>query len=120
METNPTQTPIKKFKLLLITDTRGIQKHVPFNKANKDYYTAYKSTLTKDKREKYLIEEVDLSIEEAAAIGIAEAYSELYPVQRKQQSNQSNDIVAMLLKQNQELAERLAVIESVKKGGKNG
>jgi hypothetical protein len=51
---------------------------------------------------------------------VAEAHAELYPAQRKgQASQQSNDIVAMLLKQNQELAERLAVIEAAKKGGKN-
>lgn len=118
METNPTQT--KKYKLLLITDARGNEKHVPLNKTNKDFYTAYKSTLSKDKREKYKIEEVEMTAEEAAAIGVAEAHAELYPVQRKGQvSQQSNDIVAMLLKQNQELAERLAVIESAKKGGKN-
>jgi len=45
METNPTQT--KKYKLLLITDARGNEKHVPLNKTNKDFYTAYKSTLSK-------------------------------------------------------------------------
>lgn len=118
METNPTQT--KKYKLLLITDARGNEKHVPFNITNKRFYEDYRTTLSKDKREKYKIEEVLLTAEEAAAIGVAEAHAELYPVQRKgQASQQSNDIVAMLLKQNQELAERLAVIESAKKGGKN-
>lgn len=115
METNPTQT--KKYKLLLITDARGNKKHVPSNPSNKSFYNAYKSTLSKDKREKYTIEEVELTVDEAAEIGVAEAHAEKYPVVRKgQQSQQSNDIVAMLLKQNQELAERLAVIEA-KKGG---
>lgn len=117
METNPTQT--KKYRLLLITDARGNTKHVPHNPSNKQFYEAYRSTLSKDKREKFKIETVELTVDEAAAIGVAEAYAEKYPVQSKNQPQQSNDIVAMLMKQNQELAERLAVIESAKKGGKN-
>lgn len=106
----------KKFKLLKITDTKGNCNYVPFNNSNVQFYREHKQKLTREKQEKFSIEEVELSVEEAAAIGVFEAHQILNPPKKRgEASQQSNDIVAMLMKQNQELAERLAVIESVNK-----
>jgi len=110
---------METFKLLKITDTNGVSKHVPFNRANKEHFEAHRRALSRDKQSKYLIEEVELSIDEAAEIGIAEAHNKKYPPVRKGQQPQANtDIIAMLMKQNQDLAERLALLESSKKPSK--
>jgi hypothetical protein len=113
METNPT------FKQLKITNSHGIVNYVPNNKTNFNHHEAHKRALSKEKRDKYLIEEVELSVEQAAEIGIAEAYNILNPPAKKaaqqaaQQAAGNNDsIIKMLMEQNQLLMERLAVIES--------
>jgi antitoxin component HigA of HigAB toxin-antitoxin module len=109
METNPT------FKQLKITNSHGIVNYIPNNKTNFNHHETHKRALSKEKRDKYLIEEVELSVEQAAEIGIAEAYNILNPPAKKaaQQAAGNNDsIIKMLMEQNQLLMERLAVIES--------
>jgi hypothetical protein len=101
------------FKRLKITDTKGVVNFVPLNKTNINFYTEHKKKLSNEKREKFLIEEVELSLHEAAEIGIYEAYEILNPPKKKgEPSQQSNDLMAMLMSQNQALMERLAVLES--------
>jgi hypothetical protein len=113
MENNP--TTMATYKLLKITDTNGVNKHVPFNRANKEHFEEHRRNLSRDKQAKYLIEEVMLNAQEAAEVGVAEAHNELHPPMRKGQQSAANmDIVAMLMKQNQDLAERLALLENKK------
>lgn len=113
MDTNP--TTVATYKLLKVTDTNGISKYVPFNKSNKAHFEEHRRALSRDKQAKYLIEEVMLTAHEAAEIGVAEAHNELHPPVRKGQQSAANmDIVAMLMKQNQDLAERLALLENKK------
>jgi hypothetical protein len=104
MEQNPTQTPT--FTLLKITDYKGVVNYIPLNNANRTFHEEKKRALNKDKREKYLIEQVTLSVEEAAAIGWAEAHQVLHPPTRKGQ--QSNDLMAVLGEQNKMLMQMLA------------
>lgn len=113
MDTNP--TTVATYKLLKITDTNGVSKYVPFNKSNKAHFEEHRRALSRDKQAKYLIEEVMLTAQEAAEVGVAEAHNELHPPVRKGQQPAANmDIVAMLMKQNQDLAERLALLENKK------
>jgi hypothetical protein len=101
------------FKRLKITDTKGVVNYVPLNKTNENFYSEHKKKLSAEKREKFKIEEVELSLHEAAELGIYEAYEILNPPKKKGQvSQQSNDVMAMLMSQNQALMERLAVLES--------
>ena len=103
METNPTL-----FKLLKITNVRGEVNYFPLNRTNKQFHETYKRSLNSEKREKYKVEEVELTTEEAAALGIAEAHAILYPPTRKGQPNAtSNNIMEMLIAQNAKLMEML-------------
>lgn len=113
MENNPT------FKQLKITETNGSVKYVPLNPITKQHYTEHSKWLSKEKKEKYKVEEVELSLDEAVKIGISEAIQTKFPPKQRNQNDADSSIVAMLLKQNQELAERLAIIES-KKEASNG
>lgn len=100
-------------KRLKITDAKGNEKTIPATNGNKKFYEEHRNSLTREKKEKYKIEEIEFTIEEAAELGIYEAYEKLNPPTKKGAvSQQSNDIVAMLMKQNQDLAERLAIMES--------
>jgi hypothetical protein len=108
-----TQTKEPTFMRLKITDTKGIVNYVPLNKTNREFYSEHKKKLSNEKREKFLIEEVELSLHDAAELGIYEAYEILNPPKKKGAvSQQSNDVMAMLMSQNQALMERLAVLES--------
>ena len=103
METNPTL-----FKLLKITNVRGEVNYFPLNRTNKQFHETYKRSLNSEKREKYKVEEVELTTEEAAALGIAEAHAILYPPTRKGQPNAANtNIMEMLIAQNAKLMEML-------------
>jgi hypothetical protein len=104
------ETKEPTFKRLKITDTRGNVNYVPLNKQNEKFYTEHKSKLTSEKREKFKIEEVELSLQEASDMGIYEAYEILHPPKKKGQNNDLS-VVDLLMKQNQTLMERLAVLE---------
>jgi hypothetical protein len=104
------ETKEPTFKRLKITGTKGEINYVPFNQQNVKFYTEHKAKLTPEKREKFKIEEVELSLEEAAEMGIYEAYEILHPPKKKGQSNELS-VVDLLMKQNQTLMERLAVLE---------
>jgi hypothetical protein len=119
MENNPTkqstETNVPTFKLLKITNAHGVVNYIPDNRMNRNHHETFKKALSKEKREKYLIEEVVLTTEEASDLGVAEAYYILNPPAKKQAANASgtSDVVMkMLMEQNQMLMERLAVIES--------
>jgi hypothetical protein len=119
MENNPTkqstETNAPTFKLLKITNAHGVVNYIPDNRMNRNHHETFKKALSKEKREKYLIEEVILDVNEASDLGVAEAYYILNPPAKKQVANQSGTsdaVVKMLMEQNQMLMERLAVIES--------
>ena len=119
MENNPTEatapqesltgqeqpTPQEKqFKLLKITHYNGSVNYIPHNRDNVKYHEEKKLALNKDKREKYKIETEYLTVEEAAELGVAEAYQILNPPKNKKQiANSQNDLMAQLLQQNQQL-----------------
>jgi len=114
MENNPTE---RMFKLLKITNAHGVENYIPDNRQNRNHHETYKKALSKEKREKYLIETVELTTEQAADLGVAEAYYILHPPIKKgaqQVVSNSDAIVKMLMEQNQTLMERLAVLESKK------
>ena len=103
METNPTL-----FKLLKITNVRNEVNYFPLNRTNKQFHETYKRSLSNEKREKYKVEEVELTTEQAAELGVAEAHSILYPPTRKGQPNAANtNIMEMLIAQNAKLMEML-------------
>jgi hypothetical protein len=119
MENNPTkqstETNAPTFKLLKITNAHGVVNYIPDNRMNRNHHETFKKALSKEKREKYLIEEVVLTTEEASDLGVAEAYYILNPPAKKQAANASGTsdaVMKMLMEQNQMLMERLAVIES--------
>ena len=119
MENNPTkqstETNVPTFKLLKITNAHGVVNYIPDNRMNRNHHETFKKALSKEKREKYLIEEVILNVNEASDLGVAEAYYILNPPAKKQvaQSNGGDSaVMKMLMEQNQMLMERLAVIES--------
>ena len=112
MENNPTTEP--KFKLLKITNAHGVVNYIPDNRMNRNHHETFKKALSKEKREKYLIEDVVLDVNEASDLGVAEAYYILNPPAKKQTQTGGTDsaVMKMLMEQNQMLMERLAVIES--------
>jgi hypothetical protein len=119
MENNPTkqstETNVPTFKLLKITNAHGVVNYIPDNRMNRNHHETFKKALSKEKREKYLIEEVILDVNEASDLGVAEAYYILNPPAKKQAANASGTsdaVMKMLMEQNQMLMERLAVIES--------
>jgi hypothetical protein len=119
MENNPTkqstETNVPTFKLLKITNAHGVVNYIPDNRMNRNHHETFKKALSKEKREKYLIEEVILYVNEASDLGVAEAYYILNPPAKKQAANASGTsdaVMKMLMEQNQMLMERLAVIES--------
>jgi len=110
MENNPTQLPT--FTLLKITHYSGVTNYIPNNNANRIFHEEKKRALNKDKREKYLIETVELSCEEAAKIGWAEAHQVLHPPTKK--SQQGNDLMAVLVEQNKMLMQLLSEKQETK------
>lgn len=92
------------FKRLKVTNYDGVVNYMPFNKINLDFHKGRKARiLDKSKREKYLVEEVNLTIDEAVELGISEAIQVKYPPAKRKQQTDNSDVVAMLLAQNAKL-----------------
>jgi hypothetical protein len=110
---------MESLKVLRITKHKGTNKetvnYVPINKVNIEFHNEFKRSLNEEKREKYIIEEVVLSVDEAAEFGFSEAIQFLNPPKTRNTPKESSSINEMLMKQNQELMERLAVLESKSK-----
>lgn len=116
MENNPT------FKQLKITQPNGSVKYVPLNPMTKQHYTEHSKWISPAKREKYKVEEVELSLDEAVEIGISEAIQVKFPPKKKSNTNSSDALVALLAEQMAankakddmlaDLAARLAALES--------
>jgi len=86
---------------------RNDVNYFPLNRTNKQIHETYKRSLLYEKRDKYKVEEVNLTVEEAAAVGVAEAYQILNPPKNKKQiANSQNDMMAQLLQQNAEMAQQ--------------
>ncbi len=105
---------VKYFKAIKVTNTRGVVNYIPHNKTNIDLHEKFKSNLSSEKKEKYKIEVVNLTIEEASILGFAEAYQILNPPKNKVAPKESTSMIELLMKQNQDLAERLAKMEAKK------
>ena len=107
---------MENLKVLKITKHLGTKKenisYVPLNKINLQFHNEFKRSLSEEKREKYLVDEVTLSVEEAAELGFSEAIQVLNPHKASQTKKETGNINEMLMKQNQQLMERLAVLES--------
>ena len=107
---------MENLKVLKITKHLGSKKenisYIPLNKVNTDFHNEVKRSLSDEKREKYLIEEVTLSVEEAAELGFSEAIQTLNPHKASKTKKETGSINELLMKQNQDLMERLAVLES--------
>lgn len=101
----------KYYKAIKVTTTRGIENYIPFNKVNLDLHEKFKSNLSNEKKEKYKIEVIELTIEEAANLGFAEAYQIINPPKGKSEPKENTTMIELLMKQNQDLAERLAKME---------
>lgn len=100
-----TQEPT--FKILHITFPNGTTNTVPLNRENKKHYTEYGTWLTKDKREKYKVEERELTLDEAVALGISEAIQIKFPPVKKASQGSNDDVMKMLVAQNAKLMEML-------------
>ena len=113
--------------LLKVTRPSGHVNYHPNNALNKRFHTEKRRLVSKEKREKYLIEEVTFTLKEAAALGFDEALTIVSPPKAKQRV-ETSDMFAALMRQNQELIAALSArlapaeqpTEPTKKGGKNG
>jgi len=107
---------MESLKVLKITKHSGTKKenisYVPFNKVNVNFHNEHKSALSEEKREKYLIDEVTFSVQEAAELGFSEAIQFLNPPKASNTKKETSNINELLMNQNQSLMERLAVLES--------
>lgn len=95
------------YKALKITRPNGSVNYHPDNKTNLRFHTEKKRSLSREKKEKYLIEQVKLTLEEAAELGFDEAKVILNPPKAKKQID-TNEMFAQLLEQNQQLINALA------------
>lgn len=116
--------------VLKVTRPSGHVNYHPNNPINRKFHNEKRKNCSKEKKEKYLIEEVTLTLKEAAELGFDEALVVLNPPKAKQNLDTSEAIL-MLMKQNQELISALSANLSpksaeeqettpTKKGGKNG
>ena len=101
----------KHYKAIKVTTTRGVENYIPYNKVNLELHEKFKSNLSNEKKDKYKVEIIDLTIDEASNLGFAEAYQILNPPQSKLAPKENTSMIELLMKQNQELAERLAKME---------
>ena len=82
--------------LLKITRVDGTVDHVPNNRLNLKLHNDYRNALSAEKQQKYKIEPVELSIEEAAKLGVLEAHAIINPPKKKT-TQAGNDLMAQLL-----------------------
>lgn len=98
-------------KLLKITNTKGDVNYYPHNKVNLDFHKTWKSNLTSHKQSLYKIEEVDLSNEEAAELGFAEAVATINPTKSRGTNKENSNVIELLIQQNKMLMDRLEKLE---------
>ena len=101
-------------KLLKITNTKGDVNYYPHNKVNLDFHKTWKSNLTSHKQSLYKIEEVDLSNEEAAELGFAEAVAAINPTKSRGTNKENSNVIELLIQQNKMLMDRLEKLEGEK------
>lgn len=105
------------FKALKITKPNGVEQYIPNNPTNKNHHEQKKRYCSREKQAKYLIEDVELTLQEAAELGFSEAIMKLNP-SKKSEAQQTNETLAALLKQNAELIAALTGMKG-KKGGQD-
>jgi len=105
---NQNETPKEQtFKALRITQPDGSTKTVPANRENKKHFAEYGTWLTKAKQEKYKVEEVELTLDEAVTEGISQAIEIKFPPKRAKAAAAANtEMMAQLLQQNAEMAQQ--------------
>ena len=101
-------------KLLKITNTKGDVNYYPHNRVNLDFHKTWKSNLTSHKQSLYKIEEVDLSNEEAAELGFAEAVAAINPTKSRGTNKENSNVIELLIQQNKMLMDRLEKLEGEK------
>ena len=87
---------MESITLLKITRVDGTIDHVPNNRLNRNLHNDYRNALSAEKQQKYKIEPVELSIEEAAKLGVKEAHEVINPPKKKS-TQAGNDLMAQLL-----------------------
>ncbi len=109
-------TSEKKFKQLKVTNHKGVTNYQPLNAINKAWHEKQRRLLDREKREKYIIEEVELTAQEAAEIGVSEAIQFLNPPKQKTNQSAGTDALVALLaeqmKRNSDLEARLTALET--------
>lgn len=104
------------YKVLKITLPNGVSQIIPDNAKNRKFHVTKKSSVSREKQARYFIEPQELSLDEAAELGIYEAYARKNPPKVVEQKSQTQ-ILMELIKQNQVLIEQLT--KSKPKNGKN-
>jgi len=99
-------------KLLKITNTKGDVNHYPYNKVNLDFHKTWKSNLSQHKQAIYKVEEIELTDEEAAELGFAEAIAKLSPAKTRNTNKENTNVIELLMQQNKMLMDRLEKLES--------
>jgi len=110
---------IEGLKILKVTLPDGVSQFIPFNRTNLDYHTTRRRYVSREKQERYFIEEVVVSWKEAAELGFSEAIQKLSPP-KKTEAQQTNETLTALLKQNAELIAALTGAKTPKKSENNG
>jgi hypothetical protein len=96
LQTTKNPKKMESIKLLKITRVDGTIDHVPNNRLNLKLHNDYRSALSSEKQAKYKIESVELSIEDAAKLGVLEAHAAINPT-KKRANQASADTLAQLL-----------------------
>lgn len=97
--------------VLKVTNTRGDVNYYPANKQNIDFHEGWKRNLSQHKRDLYKIEKLELTDEEAAELGFAEAISKVNPTKARGGAKDNANVIELLVQQNKMLMDRLEKLE---------
>ncbi len=89
-------------KLIKVTEVKGSVNFYPHNRQNLQFYTNKKESLSKEKKEKYQVEEVELTEDEAKELGFFEG------VQTIQKKVTTTDLMQQMMEQNAQMAKQNA------------
>lgn len=108
---------MESITLLKITRVDGTIDHVPNNRLNRNLHNDYRNALSAEKQQKYKIEPVELSIEEAAKLGVLEAHAAINPTKKKANQASADTLAQLLeaqLESNRLMQARLDLMEADK------
>jgi hypothetical protein len=113
-ELKQTAFPERTFKLLKVTNHNGVVNYKPVNSATLSYEKQHQVSLSKEKRAKYDYKIVELTVEEAAELGVSEAYALLHPAKKITQQNISEAFVQTMANNNALMAEFMEFVKNKK------